>query len=131
MIDAGEDDIAIDELRWLLNGCSDFIEAHRLLAELALTDGDTKLARAHFGYAYDIGLEALPERGMPGPLACERPANRPFFESAKGLAWCFRELGMPDDARRVLDHMLQLDPSDPLGAEQMRSQLDQPTVEPG
>lgn len=124
MIDGGEDEIAIDELRWLLNGCPDFIEAHKLLGELALSAGDIKLARAHFGYAYDIGLAALPQRGLPGPLAYERAANQPFFESAKALAWCFRELQMPAQGREVLDSLLQLDPSDPLGLAAMRSQID-------
>ena len=52
MIDAGEVDVAVDELRWLLSGCSDFVDAHRLLGELALSENDLPLARAHFGYAY-------------------------------------------------------------------------------
>src|SRR5688572_17437238 len=47
MIDAGELDVARDELLWLLEDCRDFIAAHRLLAEIALEAGDVKLARAH------------------------------------------------------------------------------------
>ena len=58
MIAAGEHEIAQDELLWLLGGCHDFIEAHRLLGELALTDGDANLARGHFGIAFTLGDKA-------------------------------------------------------------------------
>lgn len=126
MIDGGEDEIATEELRWLLEGCTDFIEAHKILGELALTAGDHKLARAHFGYAYDLGAAALPTAGLAGPLAYSRPANQPFFEATKGLAWSLIQLGLPDRAREVLDHLLRLDPSDPLGAVAMRAKLVQP-----
>ncbi len=125
MIDLGEEEIAIEELRWLLEGCTDFIEAHKILGELALTTEDLKLARAHFGYAWDIGVAALPERVLPGPLPYERPANQPFLEAAKGLAWSLIQLGLTDKAREVLDRMLLLDPTDPLGAAQMRAKADE------
>lgn len=131
MLEAGEEDIAIDELRWLLNGCPDFIEAHRMLGELALAAGDVHLARAHFGFGYDLGLAAIPARGLKGPLPYSRPANQAFFESAKGLAWVFSELGMPDRAREVLDTMLRLDPSDPLGAQGVRDKLGKPAARDG
>lgn len=123
MLDAGEDEIAKDELRWLLEGCSDFIEAHRLLGELAAAAGDTKLARAHFGYAFDLGVAAIPSKGLRGSLPYARPANQSFFEAAKGLAWALAELKAPERAAKVLDVMLQLDPSDPLGARAMREKL--------
>jgi hypothetical protein len=114
MLDAGECDVAIDELRWLLNGCSDCVLAHKLLGELAAAEGDFRLARGHFGYAYEIGLSALPPGGLPGPLPYRLPANRAFFEAAKGLAWCLHELKKPKMAQDVLAELLKLDPSDPL-----------------
>lgn len=114
MIDAGESEIAVDELRWLLNGCGDFVAAHRLLGELALAEGDVKLARAHFGNAYEISVSAFPERGLAGPLPYRLPANRAFFEAAKGLAWCLHELGRHDLAADVLRQLLTCDPTDPL-----------------
>lgn len=126
MIDLGEEEIATEELRWLLQGCTDFIEAHKMLGELALTAEDFKLARAHFGYAWDIGVAALPDKELPGPLAYERPSNQPFFEAAKGLAWSLIQLGMGEKAREILDRMLRLDPSDPLGAAEMRAQTLRP-----
>lgn len=126
MIELGEEEIALEELRWLLDGCTDFIEAHKILGELALTAEDLKLARAHFGYAWDIGIAALPNRALSGPLSYERPANQPFLEAAKGLAWSLIQLGLADTAREVLNRMLQLDPSDPLGATEMRARADRP-----
>ena len=122
MLEAGETDVARDELRWLLEGCSDLVEAHRLLGEIAAAEGDMKLARGHFGYAYQITLAAFPQRDWSGPLPYARPANTAFFEAAKGLAWCYLETGQPQRARDVLQTMLRLDPSDPLGA---RAMLDQ------
>lgn len=124
MIAGGEEDIAIDELRWLLNGCSDFVEAHRLLGELHLThDQDLSLARAHFGYAYQIGLAAIRRSGGPSPLPYGLTANQPFFEAGKGLAYCLKELSKPEMAREVLEELLRLDPTDPLGARNMLAQL--------
>jgi hypothetical protein len=123
MIDAGEFDIARDELRWLLDGCHDLLEAHRLLGEIAVETGDLPLARAHFGYAYEIGLKALPAGKPPGPLPYSITANQAFLESAKGLAWTFRELGRGDCAREVLALLLACDATDPLGAAAMLSTL--------
>lgn len=114
MLDAGEIDLAIDELRWLLDGCGDFVAAHRTLAELALDDGDLRLARGHFGYAYEIAASAFPPRGLDAPLPYRFPANRPFLEAAKGLAWCLHELGKKQLATRVLERLLMCDPEDPL-----------------
>jgi tetratricopeptide (TPR) repeat protein len=122
MLDAGEVDVAIDELRWLLNGCSDFVAAHRLLGELAMADGDLKLARAHFGYAYNIGVSALPPQGLPGPLPYRFPVNQGFFEAAKGLAWCLHELDKRERALGVLEQMLTCDPTDPLGVKAWQTQ---------
>jgi tetratricopeptide (TPR) repeat protein len=115
MLEAGESEIARDELRWLLNGCSDFVAAHRMLGEFALAEGDLRLARGHFGYAYEIAISAFPPRGLDGPLPYRLPSNQPFLEAAKGLAWCLHELGKIKLARRVLEQLLACDPSDPLG----------------
>jgi len=115
MLAAGEDEVARDELRWLLEGCHQFITAHRMLGEIALAENDVKLARGHFGFAYQIGLKAVPAGGLPGPLPYELPANRAFFEAGKGLAWCLRQLGEERAAIEVVETLLRLDPSDPLG----------------
>lgn len=114
MIEAGETEVALDELRWLLNGCSEFVAAHRLLGELALADGHLKLARGHFGYAYEIALSACPPGGLDAPLPHRFASNRAFLEAAKGLAWCLHELGKRKLARRVVEQLLRCDPTDPL-----------------
>lgn len=122
MLDAGEVEVAVDELRWLLDGCSDFVAAHRLLGELALADGDLRLARGHFGHAYNICVSALPPQGLPGPLPYRFPVNQGFFESAKGLAWCLHELDRRELALGVLEQMLTCDPTDPLGLRAWQTQ---------
>jgi hypothetical protein len=122
MIRAGEREIAVDELRWLLTGCSDYLEAHQLLGELALElDNNVELARGHFGIAFQLGEKALHRAGDPRPLPYGEPANRPFFECGRQLAACLAELGKRDMAQSVLEQLISCDPSDPL---QLKSALD-------
>lgn len=123
IIEMGETEIAIDELRWLLNGCGDFVDAHRLLGELALVDHEIRLARGHFGYAYEIGIAAIDRAGSPAPFPYVRAANQSFLESAKGLAHCLIELNKPQLALDVLKRLLRLDPTDPLAAQAMMKPL--------
>jgi len=116
MIVAGEADVAIDELRWLLDHCHDMIEAHFLLGKLAVeVDNDLPLARGHFGMGYQLGLQALRRAKFPLPVPALHPANRMFFDSGRGLAWSLRELGKADMALEVVEQLLALDPTDPLG----------------
>jgi hypothetical protein len=125
MLEEGETEIAIDELRWLLSGCSDFIEGHKLLGMLALSEfNDLRLARGHFGYAYQCGVKALRQAKAAGPLPYQLPANQSFYEAGKGLAHCLRELGKITMAREVLDQLLKLDPADPLGLAALRATLE-------
>ena len=115
MLDAGEIDVAVDECRWLLQGCSDLIEAHRILGEVALEERDLPLARGHFGYAYRLVVQALGTARADGPLPYRIAANAVFHESGKGLAWCLKELGHREMAAEVVSTMLRFDASDPLG----------------
>lgn len=123
MIAEGESEIAVDELRWLLSGCSEFIEAHALLGELALAnDNDIPLARGHFGFAYQLGHQTLRRNKCRGPLPYDLPANQPFFHAGQGLAWCLEQLGKSDLAQEVVVALTALDPKDPL---QLRAMLDE------
>jgi hypothetical protein len=115
MIEAGEIEIAREELQWLLSGCTDMIDAHKTLGELALLDQDLPLARGHFGYAYQIGAKALDRAGATANVPYRSPANQAFFEAGKGLAFCLRELGKTEMAVEVVERLLACDPSDPLG----------------
>lgn len=120
MIDAGELEVAQDELRWLLSGCSDSMDAHLLMGELALAgDTDYQLARGHYGYAYQLGLRAWRRAGEPSPVPYAQLANRPFFEAGRALAWCLEKLGKATMADEVVAVMLRLDPADPLECRQM------------
>jgi hypothetical protein len=114
MIAAGESEVARDELQWLLGGCSDMIDAHKTLGEIALVDHDLPLARGHFGYAYQLGVKAF-DRAGADRAPYQVPANQAFFEAGKGLAYCLRELGKTGMAAEVVERLLALDPTDPLG----------------
>jgi tetratricopeptide (TPR) repeat protein len=114
MVALGERDIAIDELRWLLGGCSDFIAAHARLGELALAEGDPALARGHFGQAFRVGEQALRRAKAQGPLPYRLEANQPFHAAGKGLVTALLVRGKSELARQVADQIVRLDPSDPL-----------------
>ena len=119
MLAAGEIDVANDELCWLLDGCREFIEAHKLLGESAQGDGDLELAQNHYGYAWQLGLDALPKRPSAVHLPYGRPANRAFLEAGKGLAWCLLQAAKKDEAREVIAQLLALDPADPLAVRKL------------
>ncbi|MDC0936616.1 hypothetical protein OAS39_10040 [Pirellulales bacterium] len=116
MIDAGETDIAIDELRWLLHDCSEMIEAHYLLGKLAVeVDNDIPLARGHFGFGFQAGALALRRAKNPTPVPTLHPANRAFYDAGRGLAWALHALDKSPMALEVLRQLLASDPTDPLG----------------
>lgn len=114
MLDAGEADVARDECLWLLQGCTDCLEAHRILGEIALGENDLPLARGHFGYAFRLGTKAIEQVGA-APLPYRLPANQAFLEAGKALAWCLKQLEKSELAAEVVETMLRCDPEDPLG----------------
>lgn len=123
MLAAEEYEVALDELRWLISECSSCLPAHRYLGELALLEEDLSLARGHFGYAYELGLSAIPSRDWQGKLPYEAENNTAFFEAGKGFAYCLQELGKAALAAEVLRRLIQLDPNDPLGCGAMLDSL--------
>ncbi len=122
MIESGETDVALDELRWLLSGCSEFIAAHVLLGELARAAGDVPLARGHYGAGYQLGLQTLRRAKMPKPVLYSQLANQSFFEAGQGLVWSLEKLGKPQMAEEVVATLTELDPSDSL---RLKSMLDE------
>lgn len=126
MIEAGEFDVATDELRWLVSGCSEFIEAHKLLGELALADGDFALARGHFGVAVQLGIKALQRAKVNGPLLFSQPANRAFYEAGRGLVTSLVKLGLTEKAVDLVQNLVRLDPSDPL---QLHAHVDETSAD--
>jgi len=119
MLEAGEVDVARDECLWLLEGCTDCLDAHRILGEIALEAGDLPLARGHFGYAYRLGSQARSQAKGAAPLPYRIAANQAYLESAKALAWCLKELDKREMAEEVVAEMLRCDESDPLGARKL------------
>lgn len=114
MLEAGEIEIARDELRWLLDGCTDCVDAHYLLGEIAYAEQDFPLARGHFGYVHQISVAAFPKEGLTGTLPASLPGNRTFYDAGKALAYCLREVNLNAQALQLLDQLRRLDPSDPL-----------------
>jgi hypothetical protein len=114
MIEAGETEVARDELRWLLQGCSDNVAIHALLGEIAAAENDHALARGHFGYAYQIGRKALRRVGIVGKMPADVPANQRFFAAAKGLVHSLVALGKRELAEEIMSFLLELDPRDPM-----------------
>lgn len=121
MMDAGERDVALDELRWLLADCAENIGSHVMLGELAAEAGDWPLARAHYGAGYQLGLQTLRRAKLPKPLVYSQPANQTFFEAGRGLIASLEKLGKGAMANEVLTTLLELDPSDPL---ELRAMVD-------
>jgi len=111
MVAAKELDIARDELLYLVSDCRGFLEAHNLLGELALEDKDLSLARGHFGFAYEIGLDSLP-KGFAGVLPAGIDYNRAFFLAGRGLARCLIAGGKRAEGRDVLQQLARFDPQE-------------------
>jgi hypothetical protein len=80
------------------------------------------LARGHFGFAYQLGTKALARAGNPSPLPALHPANRPFYDAGRGLAWTLNELGKRDLALEIIEYLLRCEPADALG---LRSWIDE------
>ncbi len=119
MVEAGETEIARDELVWLLSECPDFLDAHVQLGLIALEEGDPKLARGHFGRAYELALKAIDAAGPAKPLPYALDGNQPFFQAAKGLVHCLMEMGRRRSATEVCSRIALLDSTDPLGIQRI------------
>lgn len=98
---AGEPEEARDALRFALQGCGDNLWVHVALGRIALeASRDPTLARGHFGYAFELGMKAIPA-DFDGRLPPNRPANRPFFDAIEGLITCVTTLGDAAEAGRL------------------------------
>ena len=109
MVAGGELEIARDELLYLVSDCRAFLAAHNLLGELALEEEDLSLARGHFGFAYEIGLDSLPP-GFRGILPAKIDYNEPFFLAGRGLARCLIARGNKAEGRDILKQLARFDP---------------------
>lgn len=99
--EAGEPEDAEDALRFVLAACGDHLEAHVALGKIALRErNDARLARGHFGYAFELVERAL-GGGFRGRLPRDRAGNVPYFEAGEGLATCYDKLDRPAEAAWV------------------------------
>lgn len=119
----GEFEIARDELLYLVADCRGFLEAYIQLAELALEDEDIALAKGHFAFAYENGLDILP-LNFRGQLPCQEGYNPHFYAAGRGLARCLISRKEPQQAREVLQQLLKFDPSEE-GAKSLLDQLNE------
>lgn len=108
---AAEGEIARDELLYLVADCRGFLEAYLQLAELALEEEDIGLAKGHFGFAYETGIEALPPH-FRGTLPVKEGYNRHFYAAGRGLARCLVAKHEMTKAREVLEQLLRFDPAE-------------------
>lgn len=119
----GEFEIARDELLYLVADCRGFLEAYIQLAELALEDEDIPLAKGHFAFAYENGLDILP-LNFRGQLPCNEGYNSHFYAAGRGLARCLISRKEPQPAREVLEQLLKFDPTEE-GARSLLEQLNE------
>lgn len=113
MIAHEEWELAVDELLWLLRDFHEFLEAHQLLGRIALFQNKLDLARAHLGYAYELGLNAI-GKNFKGRLPFSQMANRPLLQAARDLVDCLLRLNERNLAVSIAQQLLKWDPSDPL-----------------
>ena len=104
---------------WLLSECRDFLVAHKLLGDLAVAAGDFRLARGHYGYAYQLGIAAIDRAGTIDALPSDRAANQAFFAAGQGLVNCLTKLGKHGMAKEVAARLLKLDQRDLLQINQI------------
>lgn len=72
-------------------------------------------ARNQFAAAVSLGEQSI-RPGFCGVLPWEETANRPFLVALRSLAWCSWRGGDVVGARRTLESLLWLEPSDALHA---------------
>jgi hypothetical protein len=89
------------------------LDAHAHLGNLCF-DGRPADAIRHYEVGFRIGELSLPE-GFDGLLRWSRINNRPFLRCMNGFGLCLWRAGRFDEAERILDRMLWLNPSDNQG----------------
>jgi hypothetical protein len=90
------------------------IDAHAHLGSLAF-DRSPARALVHYEIGFRISELSLPQP-FDGHLAWSDLYNRPFLRCLHGYGLCLWRLGRADEARRVFERLLALNPNDDQGA---------------
>jgi hypothetical protein len=90
------------------------LDAHAHLGNL-MFDHFPKDAMRHYAVGMSIGELSL-AKGFDGLLPWGYIDNRPFLRCMHGYGLCLWRLGRPDEAGRIFDRILWLNPSDNQGA---------------
>ena len=121
-----------------LKDAGDYRGAHKILMGLCEADLRCLDAHAHLGNLvfdsrpmeairhYEVGLrigELSLGGGFEGVLAWGDLDNRPFLRCMHGYGLCLWRLGRADEAERVFNRMLWLNPSDNQGARFLFAQV--------
>jgi len=99
----------------------DHIDALHHLAIVYDAGGNRKRARQLWERGVDIGRSAIPKRFRRGSskIPWERLENRPFLRCLHGHALALSRDGRTEDAVAVLQEMLDYNPEDNLGAQEI------------
>ena len=97
------------------------IDAHAHLGHFAF-DHDLEQALAHFATGVEIGRQALGAH-FDGVLSWYLLDNRPYLRCLHGYGLCLWRLDRFEDAVRVLEELLWLNPSDNQGARSHLAQV--------
>jgi hypothetical protein len=111
--DGGDTAGARRMLQGLLEADLRCLDAHAHLGHLVF-DHDPAEALRHFGVGVRIGELSLPE-GFEGVLRWACVDNRPFYRCLHGYGLCLWRLDRRDEAGRVFERMLWMNPSDNQG----------------
>ena len=90
------------------------LDAHANLGSLAFKRSPAR-ALVHDEIGFRIGELSLPQ-SFDGHLAWSNLYNRPFLRCLHGYGLCLWRLGRADEARRVFERLLALNPNDDQGA---------------
>ncbi|MBM3789771.1 MAG: cytoplasmic protein, partial [Acidobacteria bacterium] len=111
--DAGDPEAAERILMQLCEADLRCLDAHAHLGNLVF-DHSPKDALRHYEVGFRIGELSLGP-GFGGVLPWGLIDNRPFLRCMKGLGLCLWRLGRFEEAERIFDGMLWLNPSDNQG----------------
>jgi tetratricopeptide (TPR) repeat protein len=114
LVEAGDCQGARELLMETLGAELRCLDAHAHLGNLVF-DQSPGRALVHYEIGIRIGELSLPV-GFDGLLAWNRIYNRPFLRCLQGYGLCLWRLGNLEDARKVFERVLSLNPNDNQGA---------------